>query len=97
MTAPLSHSLESQGFEVSATIHANLGTAALVEHALARGEGKLAAHGPLVVETGRFTGRSVKDKFVVRDAQTEETINWGATNRCLLNISPISRRISWRR
>ena len=81
MTAPLSHSLESQGFEVSATIHANLGTAALVEHALARGEGKLAAHGPLVVETGRFTGRSVKDKFVVRDAQTEETINWGAINQ----------------
>jgi len=81
LTASLTQSLASQGIEVSAKIYANLGTASLVEHALARGEGKLAAHGPLVVETGRFTGRSVKDKFVVRDAMTEDTINWGAINQ----------------
>jgi len=73
--------LSKLGISADATIHANLGTAALVEHALARGEGKLAAHGPLVVETGRFTGRSVKDKFVVRDATSEETINWGPINQ----------------
>ncbi|MBE5073585.1 phosphoenolpyruvate carboxykinase [Erythrobacteraceae bacterium E2-1 Yellow Sea] len=78
---PLAQPLSSQGIETSAKIHPNLGTAALVEHALAKGEGKLAAHGPLVVETGRFTGRSVKDKFVVRDSTTEETINWGAINQ----------------
>ncbi|MDT0575567.1 phosphoenolpyruvate carboxykinase [Croceicoccus sp. F390] len=66
--------------ETSATIHGNLGTAQLVEHALANGEGKLAASGPLVVETGSHTGRSAKDKFIVRDAETEDTIWWGKTN-----------------
>jgi len=74
-------SLVDQGIATDAKLHTNLGTAALLEHALARGEGKLAAHGPLVVETGRFTGRSVKDKFVVRDSTTEDSINWGAINQ----------------
>lgn len=81
MTATLAVSLAQQGLETSATIHANLGTAALVEHALAKGEGQLAAHGPLVVETGKFTGRSVKDKYIVRDAGTEDNIFWGAINQ----------------
>ena len=63
------------------TIHANLGTAALVEHAIERGEGKLTRHGALLVDTGKFTGRSVKDKYIVRDAVTENTINWGAINQ----------------
>jgi len=77
------HPLAAQNIETNATIHANLGTAALVEHALAKGEGKLTRHGALLVETGKFTGRSVKDKFIVRDAATEDTINWGAVNQPL--------------
>ncbi|TNE32456.1 MAG: phosphoenolpyruvate carboxykinase (ATP), partial [Alphaproteobacteria bacterium] len=81
VSTPLNPSLSSQGIDTQAKIHSNLGTPQLIEHALARGEGKLAKHGPLVVETGRFTGRSVKDKFVVRDATTEESINWGAINQ----------------
>ncbi|ALE17066.1 Phosphoenolpyruvate carboxykinase [Altererythrobacter epoxidivorans] len=81
MSTPLARPLSAQGFETSAKIHANLGTPQLVEHALDRGEGKLAKDGPLVVDTGRFTGRSVKDKFVVRDETTEDTINWGAINQ----------------
>ncbi len=63
-----------------ATVHSNLGTAQLVEHAVNNGEGRLAAHGPLVVETGKHTGRSAKDKFIVRDAETEDTVWWGNTN-----------------
>ncbi|WP_120718025.1 phosphoenolpyruvate carboxykinase [Tsuneonella amylolytica] len=81
MTAPLAQSLSEQGFETSATIHANLGTAALVEEALKRGEGRLTKDGALLVDTGKFTGRSVKDKFVVRDETTEDTINWGPINQ----------------
>ena len=81
VSATLSVSLADQGFSSKAELHVNLGTAALVEQAVARGEGKLAKDGPLVVETGRFTGRSVKDKFVVRDELTEDTINWGAINQ----------------
>jgi len=80
VSKPLSVSLSSQGIESSATIHANLGTAALVEHALANGEGRLAAGGPLVVETGKHTGRSAKDKFIVRDAETEDSVWWGKVN-----------------
>ncbi|WP_119084661.1 phosphoenolpyruvate carboxykinase [Altererythrobacter sp. B11] len=80
MTAPLSVPLSAKGIETGATIFANLGTAALVEHAVTNGEGKLAAHGPLVVETGKHTGRSAKDKFIVRDAETESTVWWGKVN-----------------
>src|SRR5690606_37485894 len=53
------------------------------EHALANGEGRLAKHGPLVVETGKHTGRSAKDKFIVRDAETEDTVWWGKTNAAM--------------
>jgi phosphoenolpyruvate carboxykinase (ATP) len=80
LTRPLTVSLSAQGIDTKATIHANLGTAALVEHAVANGEGKLAKHGPLVVETGKHTGRSAKDKFIVRDAETESTVWWGKVN-----------------
>lgn len=81
LTGVLSYSLEKQGISTSATIHANLGTAPLVEHALQRGEGRLTRDGALLVDTGKFTGRSVKDKFVVRDATTETSINWGKINQ----------------
>src|SRR5581483_9280263 len=47
----------------------------------ARGEGKLAEGGPLVVDTGRFTGRSPKDKFVVREPGSEERVWWGQVNQ----------------
>ncbi|RJY10117.1 phosphoenolpyruvate carboxykinase [Aurantiacibacter aquimixticola] len=76
VSVPLSVSLSDQGIATAATIHANLGTAALVEHAIANGEGRLAKHGPLVVETGKHTGRSAKDKFIVRDGETEDTVWW---------------------
>ena len=76
MTASLSHSLADQGITANATIYANLSSAQLTEHALANGEGRQAKHGPLVVETGKHTGRSAKDKFIVRDAETENTVWW---------------------
>ena len=75
------HGLESQGFKTSAKLHWNLGTAPLVEAAIEHGEGELTAHGALLVDTGKFTGRSVKDKYIVRDAGTEDTINWGRINQ----------------
>ena len=83
ITASLSYPLDKQGIVTSATIHANLGTAPLVEHALRNGEGMLAKDGPLVVETGLHTGRAAKDKFIVRDAETEDTVWWGKTNQAM--------------
>ena len=81
LTASLFHPLSAQGIETSAKLFANLGTAPLVEDAVRRGEGKLTKDGALLVDTGKFTGRSVKDKYVVRDAITESPINWGAINQ----------------
>ncbi|WP_338467882.1 phosphoenolpyruvate carboxykinase [Novosphingobium sp. ZN18A2] len=77
----LNVSLAAQGFPQPATLHANLGTAPLVEQALKRGEGVLTRDGALLVDTGKFTGRSVKDKFIVRDATTESAVDWGAINQ----------------
>ncbi|MAH15721.1 MAG: phosphoenolpyruvate carboxykinase (ATP), partial [Sphingomonadaceae bacterium] len=76
MTFPLSHSLAAQGIETSATIHPNFTSEELTAAALANGEGRRAKDGPLVVETGKHTGRSAKDKFIVRDGETEDTVWW---------------------
>ena len=75
------HGLDAQGFGTRARLHWNLGTAPLVEEAVRRGEGLLSRDGPLVVKTGAHTGRSAKDKFIVRDAETEATVHWGDVNR----------------
>ena len=76
MTFSLSHSLAAQGIETSATIHPNLTSEELTAAALENGEGRRAKDGPLVVETGKHTGRSAKDKFIVRNAETEDTVWW---------------------
>ena len=58
----------------------NLSTAELYELALAEGEGLLAANGPLVVKTGKHTGRSPKDKFIVVEPTSEANVWWGDVN-----------------
>ncbi|HEY2887682.1 MAG TPA: phosphoenolpyruvate carboxykinase (ATP), partial [Candidatus Limnocylindrales bacterium] len=62
-------------------LRANLSTAELYEDAIRAGEGLVAAEGPLVVRTGRHTGRSPEDKFIVREPTSEGKIGWGAVNR----------------
>jgi len=73
--------LADQNISTAADLHWNLGTAPLVEAAIRRGEGVLAKDGPLVVKTGLHTGRSANDKFIVRDAETEDSVWWGKTNK----------------
>jgi len=68
--------LASQGYATPASLHWNLATGPLVELAVQRGEGMLSEHGALVVKTGKHTGRSANDKFIVRDAETDGTIWW---------------------
>src|SRR5690606_17902184 len=62
--------------EHAAPVRANETAPILVETAIARGEGRLSAHGACVAETGQFTGRSPKDKYIVRDAATEDLVWW---------------------
>jgi len=68
------------GFRDLAAISWNLGAPQLYERALERHEAHIAAHGPLVADTGAHTGRSPKDKFVVRDAVTEPVVWWDNNN-----------------
>ncbi len=75
--------LEAQGVRTSRPVHWNLPTAALYEHAIRRGEGALAAEGPLVCRTGAHTGRSPNDKFMVREPSSESHVAWGKVNRPL--------------
>jgi phosphoenolpyruvate carboxykinase (ATP) len=73
--------LDAQGIKTGARVHWNLTTAPLVEQAIARGEGMLAKDGPLVVKTGKHTGRSAQDKFTVKDETTADTVWWGKSNK----------------
>ena len=73
--------LDAQGIATGAEIFWNLTTAPLVEHAVRRGEGLLAKDGPLVVRTGKHTGRSAQDRFIVRNSASEGAVWWGKTNK----------------
>ena len=62
------------------TTQFNLGAAQLVQAAVRRGEGRLASTGALSTTTGKYTGRSPHDKFVVEDEVTRDTVAWGPVN-----------------
>jgi phosphoenolpyruvate carboxykinase (ATP) len=68
--------IDIAGLRTSGNVYYNLGPAELYEEAIRRGEARLTAHGALVAETGQHTGRSAKDKFVVRDGSTEPHVWW---------------------
>jgi phosphoenolpyruvate carboxykinase (ATP) len=76
---PGAHGLEAQGFRNLKAVHLNLSAPALYERAVARGEGRIAENGPLVVITGQHTGRSANDKFIVRDQASENQVWWEAS------------------
>lgn len=58
----------------------NLQPAALVEKTIKNGQGQLSSSGALVVKTGKFTGRSPKDRFIVEDDITSQRVDWGDIN-----------------
>jgi len=64
-------------------VHWNLAPARLYEEALFRREGRLASGGALACTTGVHTGRSPRDKFIVRESSSEDRIWWGDINRAL--------------
>ncbi|MDX1465668.1 MAG: phosphoenolpyruvate carboxykinase (ATP), partial [Halomonas sp.] len=71
----------TQAVPQQATSHVNLCSAELIERAVASGEGRLAANGALVVNTGARTGRSPKDRYIVDEPSTSGQIDWGSVNR----------------
>ena len=72
--------LAVHGIEAQGTVYWNPSTSQLYTHALERHEGRIAEGGPLAVDTGKHTGRSPKDKFVVREPGSEDRIWWGDVN-----------------
>ena len=79
------YGLEKLGIINASAVYRNLTPAQLTEHALRRGEGTLSNTGALVVKTGKYTGRSANDKFIVDTPAVHDEIAWGKVNR------PISR------
>ena len=73
-------SIASLGLENVSAAYWNLNAAELVEETLIRGEGVLTDTGALAVDTGEFMGRSPKDKFIVYDDITKDTIWWSDVN-----------------
>lgn len=81
------------GIQSKKTIHYQKTIAELVEHAIQVGEGKLADTGALAADTGKFTGRSPGDRFIVEDELTAQNVWWGKINQA---ISPQNYELLYR-
>ena len=86
--------LSLDAVDVGCHTYADLPSAALAELAVSRGEGCFANNGALVVKTGSRTGRSPKDRFIVREPSTEAEVDWGTVNQ---GVSPAVFERLWRR
>ncbi len=77
----LDYGLNSQGIAGFRVAYRNLSVAELYEHVARRSEGLFSDHGALVVNTGRHTGRSANDKFIVEETSSRDKVWWGKVNR----------------
>ena len=80
---PFDASLEAFNLEGVARAYWNLPPAKLILQTLLIGEGVLTSSGALAISTGKFTGRSPKDRFIVKDEATIGTVDWGEINQPL--------------
>ena len=65
---------------LNAKVHWNLSPDDLQQHALDNGQAKLTSQGAITINTGKFTGRSPLDRFIVKDSITENSVWWGDIN-----------------
>lgn len=79
-TSPSQFGLDQHGITGEAEVFWNLSPAQLYEDAICAGEARFANNGALVCSTGAHTGRSPKDKFIVREPSTQDDIWWGSVN-----------------
>ncbi|MCF7970682.1 MAG: phosphoenolpyruvate carboxykinase (ATP) [Methylococcaceae bacterium] len=74
-------SAENLGLKGIANVYHNLSYDELLEHELNNKEGTLASSGAMMIDTGKFTGRSPKDKYFVQQSPSQEHISWGDINK----------------
>src|SRR5918993_5802489 len=79
MQPAIQNAIYNLGIEAK-TIHYQLPPEVLTSQTLQLEQGQLNDSGALCVQTGKFTGRSPKDRFIVRDAGTRDTVDWGDVN-----------------
>jgi phosphoenolpyruvate carboxykinase (ATP) len=77
----LFRSKQDQTMTAETQVFKNLSSSELVEQALANGEGQLTDTGALLITTGKRTGRSPADRFVVKEPSSQDSIDWGSVNR----------------
>ena len=70
-------SLGIEAKEVFSNLHADL----LEKHSLDKKMAVRTSHGAIAINTGKFTGRSLEDRFIVKDALTKNSVWWGPTNK----------------
>lgn len=72
---------EGSVLKLNGTVHRQLPVAALIEQAILRKEAVLTANGALRATTGKYTGRSPKDKYIVDEPTVTDSIDWGPVNQ----------------
>lgn len=72
--------LKSIGFDAVGRVYNNLSVCKLIEHAIKKGEGNITSNGALNLNTGKYTGRSPKDRFIVDQESVHNEINWNNVN-----------------
>src|SRR5947207_7968448 len=75
------HDLSTYGFKNLSTVNWNWSQDQLIDRSVEKGLGEIADSGALAVDTGEFTGRAPKDKYIVKDATTKDTVFWGEVNQ----------------
>lgn len=89
------YELETLGMKNLGQVYRNLPVSKLIEHSVARAEGILASNGALCVKTGKYTGRSPHDKYIVEEENSRHDIHWSALNVPIpeKNFNRLYRRI----
>jgi phosphoenolpyruvate carboxykinase (ATP) len=86
MQGDRTYGLSELGMQNLHQVYRNLAIPELVEHALMRGEGQLAVNGALCVETGKYTGRSPQDRFIVYEPGSCDEVDWNRSNRPISEV-----------